>query len=161
MSFFVPCVHEHASLSCPFFNWFLPVLPKDPLPSSGNCKVSWSGLCLGTLGAFLTKAGSSFLCFFLLSLRPRAHPFMSLGFLLPILNGRWHTDWAFLIFEGPLVMDFNTCNILDLNTLLWTVTYSFPVFSLFYLRFSLLYWMFMFMLGSLNSIQSDCTNIHT
>ena len=25
-------------------------------------------------------------------------------------------DWAFPIFEGLLVLDFNTCNILDLNS---------------------------------------------
>ena len=142
MSFIVPCVHEHASLSCPFLSWFFPALPKDPFPSFGNCKVFWSSHCLGSLGAFLAKARLSFLCFFLLSLRPRAHPFMSLGFLLPILNGPWLADWAFLIFKGPLVLDFNTGNILDPNTSLWTFTYSLHISSLFYLRFYLLYWMF-------------------
>ena len=40
---------------------------------------------------------------------------MSLGFLLPILNGPWLTDLAFLIFEGPLALSFNTYKILDLN----------------------------------------------
>ena len=53
--------------------------------------------------------------FFLPSLRPKTYPFMSLGFLLPILNGPWLTDLAFLIFEGPLALSFNTYKILDLN----------------------------------------------
>ena len=53
---------------------------------------------------------------FLHSLKLKTYPFMSLDFLLPILNEHWLTDWAFLVFEGPLILDFNTCNILDLNT---------------------------------------------
>ena len=52
---------------------------------------------------------------FLPSLRPKAYLFMSLGFLLPILNGPWLTNWTFPILEGSLVLDFNTYNILDLN----------------------------------------------
>ena len=42
---------------------------------------------------------------------------MGLGFLLLILSGHWLEDWAFLIFEGPSVLVFNTNNILDLNTI--------------------------------------------
>jgi len=49
---------------------------------------------------------------------------MSLGFFLPILNGSWLTDWVFLIFEGPLVLDFNTCNILDINNYQGSETYA-------------------------------------
>lgn len=43
---------------------------------------------------------------------------MGLDFLLLILSEPWLTSWAFLIFEGPLVLDFNTRNILDLNKVL-------------------------------------------
>ena len=38
--------------------------------------------------------------------------------LFALINGPWLTDWASPIFEGPLVLDFNTCNILDLNRVL-------------------------------------------
>ena len=115
MSFFIPCVHEHASLSCPPLSRFCSALPKDPFPSFGRSMVSRSNLYLGSLGVFLTKARLSFLYSFRLSLRPMAHLFMRLGFHLPISNGHWLTDWAFLILEGPLILDFNTCNMLDLN----------------------------------------------
>lgn len=115
MSFFIPCVHEHASLSCPPLSRFCSALPKDPFPSFCRSMVSRSNLYLGSLGVFFTKARLSFLYSFRLSLRPMALLFMRLGFHLPILNGPWFTDWAFLILEVPLILDFNTCNMLDLN----------------------------------------------
>ena len=110
MSFFIPYDNEHASLSCPPLSWFYSALRKDPLPSSSNSKVSWSSVCLGLLGTFLTKLGQASFAFFFFLQGP-----MSLGFHLPNLIGPWLVDWAFLIFKGLLVLDFNTCNILDLN----------------------------------------------
>ena len=40
---------------------------------------------------------------------------MGLGFLLLILSGLWLMDWAFLSLRAHLVLDFTTCDILDLN----------------------------------------------
>ena len=72
---------------------------------------------LGHLGAPFTEGWAKLplLFFFLSSLRPRAYSFMGLGFLLPILNGPWLMDWAFLTFEGPFALDLDTCNILNVN----------------------------------------------
>ena len=76
---------------------------------------------LNSLGAPFTESWAKLpLLFFSFpfSLRPRAYPFMNLGFLLPILNGPWLIDWAILIFEGSFALVLDTCNILDLNTAL-------------------------------------------
>jgi len=41
---------------------------------------------------------------------------MGLGsFFFLILSELWMANWAFLILKGPLALDFNTCDILDLN----------------------------------------------
>ena len=115
MSFFVPCIHEHAFLSCPNPSWFFPALSENPLLGSGNSKVSQSSLFLGFLGAPFKKDWTKLFLLFLPSLRPRTCPFIGLSFILLILNESQLTDWTFLIFEGPFALGFNTCNILDLN----------------------------------------------
>ena len=71
---------------------------------------------LGSLGVPFTECQAKLPLplSFSLFLKPRAYPFMGLGFLLPILNGPWLTDWAFLIFEVLFALDLDTCNILIL-----------------------------------------------
>ena len=71
----------------------------------------------GLLGSSSYKSRAKFSLLFLPYLRPRAYPFMNLSFFLPILNGPWLKDWAFLIFKGPLVLDFKTCNILNISNI--------------------------------------------
>ena len=89
MSFFVPCVYEHAFLSCLNPSWFFPAFLEDPFPSSGSSKVSWSSLFLDSLGASLTKGRAKLPLLFLPSLRPRACPFMGLRLELPFTHFKW------------------------------------------------------------------------
>ena len=89
--------------------------------SQGTLPWFWQlqGILVQSLSRFLGsssyKGRAKLPLFFLPSVRPKTYPLMSLGFLLPILNGPWLTDLAFLIFEGPLALSFNTYKILDLN----------------------------------------------
>ena len=107
MTFFVPCAYGHASLSCSNPSWFFHAFPDDPFLGSSSSKVSWSSpfLLLGLPGSSFYRGLSqtSFAPLSLFFLRPRAYPFMGLGFLLPILNGPCLMDWSFLILRAHLL----------------------------------------------------------
>ena len=109
---------------CPWA-WFLDLSNSQLIVSysfRGFCPCFWQLLSIlvqslfGLLGASSHRGWAKLPLLFLHSLTPKAYSFMSLGFLLPILIGSW-LDWAFPILEASLVLDFNTCNILDLNNL--------------------------------------------
>ena len=105
MFFFVPCVHEHASLSYPTPSWLFPSLPEDPFPSFGSFKVPWSRLFLGSLRALLIKVRPSFLYFFFFS-TTQGLTIHELGF--PFNHFKWvlahELDFSYL--WGPIRFGF-------------------------------------------------------
>ena len=120
----IPCVHEHAPLSCPNPSWSLFAFPEDPRfrESQGILVQSFSR---PPKKFFSQRLGRASFFLFLSFLRLKAYSFMGLGLLLLILSGPLLADWTLPFFKALLGFRFqylwcfgpqhNTYDILDLN----------------------------------------------